>query len=102
MAEEPAEGEAVPVSDQCSNGDAAMFAEALRPCTALGTLLEIETQELAQIMVNSESFSCGRIYISSDFSALLMHQAAHILMLQCRSSAYILSCRRTKFVQATC
>ena len=60
------EGEAVPVSDQCSNGNAAMFAEKLHPCTAFGTLLEIETQELAQIMVNSESFSCRCIYISSD------------------------------------
>jgi len=66
MAEEPPEGEAVPVSDQCSNGNAAMFAKKLHPCTAFGTLLEIETQELAQIMVNSESFSCRCIYISSD------------------------------------
>ena len=67
MAEELPEGEAVPVSDQCSNGNAAMFAKKLHPCTAFGTLLEIETQELAQIMVNSESFSCGCIYISSLF-----------------------------------
>ena len=73
MADETPEGEAVAVSDQCSKGDAAMFAEILRPYIALGSLLdEIETQELARIMVNSESFSCGRIYISSDcFSTVL-------------------------------